>query len=753
MKGEQDNTLTPIGGRVKVKQAQYSLGPFLVRVDDRSIPGQDDRVYENEAGVWESVPRGQANIYIAMKPDDEEQQHVSDWTHVCSLRGLRKFGYSDSTYGKRDQVSSVVAMDKENGECVHVSAFEFDGVKFWALGSKQTHMVLRDANLAHDLKSPEFVNERYRAARKIASLFVETMLRQSPDNRRQFLDALATNQWTANGESIFADSQHIVDYNGINEFRWFAISFDQASTVGLCLSPDESKSVFESCGLHAITRSEKVAYKSAEYDSLVERIGQRCNAEGCVMYGCDVAGKVVCMWKEKSYPYVMERIAREAIKRGLVGAELAAYIQRRLAQQKRELRKFFHEWEEMRLPFLLDFAAFIAEKFPVGAKKRDPWAISCQWLSLQREFSSLPQGRRQALVEKHCAQTLTGPSAISSIVLVGPPGSGKSTLARSLMNLLHQSGKTPVWLNQDETGSRQAFLDAIKRTISSPETSHVILDKSNMEQGNRDDYTVLGLVPILTVVFVHPEGTEAMRNTCVSRIMGRGDAHRSLCPSSFVEQKKDPKREIQRIIGSFLDRGDIEEYMDETCVLVDTTLSPHAVASTVWDALVTVDPSMPKQNELGDALGKSVQLSAQYEAVLKQLSSTKQLYAAVRVEKDEMAKVLQHVPQAALAGKKLRDEFHMTVKYFGGVVDPKWFVEHSDQLGKTVQLRITEIAFDERGIAAVVETPNPCANKIPHITIACSQGTAPVYSNTLVAKPNVKRIAMDVNIAGVNVFM
>ncbi|CUG78960.1 Hypothetical protein, putative [Bodo saltans] len=740
---------------------KYTLGPYHIRVVDRSIPGQDDRVYEKEAGVWEKVPRGQANVFVTKKIDNEEAVDGQlPWEHMCSLRGLRKFGYSDSKYGERGSVATVIAIDKENGECAHVTAFVYNGVRFWALGSKQTHMVVRDANLDEDLRNVEFTNQRYKAAFKIATLFGGKMWRQDEftftSTTIHVFDAIVANKWTANGEAIFSDSQHIVDYNGVNDLRWFALSYDAPSAAhGLCIPCAESAVFFTSCGLHSIVRSDPVVYKSAEYDQLIDTIGQRTNSEGCVMYGSDASGKVVCMWKEKSYPYVMERIIREAIKRGLVGGELATYAQGRLKQQKQELRRYFKEWEEKRLPFLIEFSAFIAERFPINAKKRDPWAISCQWLTLQREFALLPDARKQALVAKHSTQVLTGAAAIRSIVLVGPPGSGKSTLARTLMILLQKSGKAPVWLNQDETGGRPAFLDAIKRTVNSNEATHVILDKSNMEKGNRDDYLQLGLVPLLTVVFFHPEGHDALRDLCVARILNRGDAHRSLCPSNFEEQKKDPKREIKKIIGSFLDRGDIEEYGDETCVPVDATQSADVVASEVWNALVTFDPSMPKDDALLAGIVKdSVQISQKYETVLTQLSATKQLYAAVKLEnKDEIGKLLRLVPKEALAGKKTRDEFHITVKYFGGIIDPKWFVEHSDKIGQPVSIRISEIVFDEKGVAAVVHPTFPCANKVPHITIACSQGTAPVYSNTLVAKQGAKRISVDVELSGVNVFM
>lgn len=736
--------LEPIGNRVVVRRSNIKLGSLAFLVEERSIPGQDDRVYEKSRVIWEEVTRGQADI-TATNVDNEEG------VLVCSLRGLRKFGYSDSTYGEREKVSSVVAIDKENGECAHVSAFEYHSQKFWVVGSKHVHMVLRDVEFEADLKTDVYENQRYRVATVIAALFLRTLRGLEPRQKELLFEKLASNKWTANAEAILATSQHIVDYNGVSELRWFAISRSAPVDEGLCISPDDSQDVFRQCGLHAITRTARILYPSDEFNRLLEQIGQRSNSEGVVVYGSDESGKVVRLWKEKSYPYTMERVCREAIKRGMVGEQLHSYVMSRLKQQKPELRRFFATWEHDRLPFLIQFAAWIAEKFP--QKNRDAWSISCRWLTLQREFSVLSDEARIALAERHHSCQLSGVSSINAIVLVGPPGSGKSTLARSLTALLQRCGKMPVWLNQDEAGNRKAYLDAIKRNISMKETTHVLLDKSNMEKGNRDDYTQLGLLPTLTVVFAHPDGSDALEKLCVDRIMARGDAHRSLYPGAFSDKRQDPRKELKKIISSFIQRSDIEESMDATCVTVDATMPPAGVLSNVWAELAAADPSIPPLEAVEASIAQSVTLSEKYEQLLQNLSVQQQLFAAVKIDKNEMSKVIAKVPKAALSGKELRNEFHITVKYFGGVVDPAWFVSHAEQLGQPVDVHVVEIVFDDKGVAAVVEKTFPCANAVAHITIACAPRTPPVYSNSLVEQEKKNRLAVDIRLSGVNVFM
>lgn len=130
-------------------------------------------------------------------------------------------------------------------------------------------------------------------------------------------------------------------------------------------------------------------------------------------------------------------------------------------------------------------------------------------------------------------------------------------------------------------------------------------------------------------------------------------------------------------------------------------------------------------------------------------------FAAIAVNMDDMLTLLMPlVPQIAQRGKKIQREFHVTVKYFGNTVDPDWYDQHSRKLGQVVQLHVPEIVFDERGLAAVVLPTFPCFNDVPHITIACAQGTPPVYSNTLLVTPGATRIELqNVVLRGVNVFM
>jgi hypothetical protein len=52
------------------------------------------------------------------------------------------------------------------------------------------------------------------------------------------------------------------------------------------------------------------------------------------------------------------------------------------------------------------------------------------------------------------------------------------------------------------------------------------------------------------------------------------------------------------------------------------------------------------------------------------------------------------------------------------------------EIGKKIILKIIGQAYDQKGFAVLVENVKS-KNKFPHITISCSEGIPPVYSNEL----------------------
>ncbi|KAF8296974.1 hypothetical protein TcBrA4_0069000 [Trypanosoma cruzi] len=99
----------------------------------------------------------------------------------------------------------------------------------------------------------------------------------------------------------------------------------------LCRSAS-SMAALQSFGLDVVTPQPAVELGTDEYAALRDGMARRLNCEGAVVYGCNEAGVVVRMWKQRSHAYAMERAAQEAIvTHRLCGVALRSRLAGRLA--------------------------------------------------------------------------------------------------------------------------------------------------------------------------------------------------------------------------------------------------------------------------------------------------------------------------------------------------------------------------------------------------------------------------------------
>jgi hypothetical protein len=686
---------------------KVTVGGVEFTFKDRSVGGLDDKVYESDRTVWESVPRGDCVISVGDAP-------------VAHVVGLRKFGYPGASYGRRDAVQSVVLIEKMNGECAHISAFVFGGVRYWVAGSKHVHVAWRVGYYDTDIAA--YVSQRYTYALKVAAVW-NRMTTAAGVDADWFFTMLDGMRATACAEAILSDSEHIVAYSESEKdtLKFYAVAEPRDSAIALCAAPDLAKALFERCGLPTASYSQPYAVAGAEYAAALDAVAHRTNSEGVVAYGMDAGGHVVCMWKEKSYPYVMERVVREAVLGDKTPAQIKRRVATRLAEQDASVRAYFAEWEATRFPWLLSFAAWLRLKNIIPA--RDSWSVQSRWLTLQAEFLSAPAAD-VAAAEASVAAALDGEAKV--IVLVGLPGSGKSTLARGLVKMLSDSGARPRWLNQDEADSnRQRYIGAIKSVMADSSVTHIILDKSNLDAGNRKDYTDLGLDPTLTVVLMHPDGIEETKAVCAQRFLARGAAHRSLraagegavgrekflsiCDSMLARY---PKGGSDALAGAFH---------------VDILASPETMLAAVWLRLGYAGGA-----DILERAASAVRFSRLYEDAITTGKRPQYGGLAVRGSVDALRAA---IPVDALAGKHGRGEYHVTLRYLGDVMDPIWYMDFARLVGTDVPLVVTKIVWDDKAVAALIELPDgvTCSNPIPHITLALARGTQPVYSNTLLA--------------------
>lgn len=778
---------------------------MAVVVVERTIGGFDDVVYKKHREVWERLPRGNARVFIpagdvaepSAPPTAGEatgQSADGGYRLVGAVNGLRKFGYGDSSYGYPEAVKSVIAVEKANGECGHIAAFclppaaDSDGQatgttsstqnRFWIIGSKNVHIVLDYVVSEAQLAYYRHLGQRYTYAVKIAELWHRCICGDAQQTANDiatnewsitaekllsFHETLATKRWTACFEAIFDDSQHLVDYNGVNTMCFYAVTenrraFENAPTAaetafsasdGLCLDVLAAKEICTTAGLPFCRHSDRVEYPSAAYTALVEDIARRTNSEGCVMYGTDsgdpAVAKVVCLWKEKSYPYVMERATREAItQRKMAGKELVNRLSKKLNLQGPHLRSYFSDWEAVRLPLLVKFAAWLQlRRHLTPHMSRDAlFPLRNQWLTLQRQFQS--ELAADAELGGFCDQYQPDGEvwggdarALDVVKFTGPQGSGKSTLSRALFILLRRAGYQPRWLNQDEAGNREKFLAGIRNaTHQSSGVTHLLIDKMNLDAQMNADYAMLPLT--VTVAFLHDDGAEALYETCIDRVLRRGAGHRTIRlveGGDGVAAVQEREKQVQNI-RSFVRRA-VRNYAlpddeAETMLTLDVETPLEEMVRLLWQRLnASGIHSLPAiaDEEIADAL----RMSQRYEELLCSLPIAP-IYACISIS--DPSAMLSLVPKNFVIGQVVQKSFHLTTKFFGGETDPVYFVELAERLNQSVELTLEAVYGDNAGVAIVVARDDekyPCANAVPHITIANRRGVQPKYSNELIS--------------------
>jgi hypothetical protein len=705
---------------VRIVRDTVVVGGATLSFQDRSVGGLDDVVYEKHPSVWEAVPRGDCLISI-------------DGAVVRHVVGLRKFGYEGSPYGRASEVRSVVRIDKENGECAHISAFQYGAHRWWVAGSKHVHLAWRAGHYAEDIAA--YTADRYKYAKRVAAIW-ESMLTSGKYDADWFFTILDGVSSTACAEAILAESEHIVRYEADEKdtLRFYAIAEPRDSKVALCSTPEFAFALFERCCLPIAKRSAApVALGSAEDAAAREAVARRTNSEGVVSYGLDSLGLVVCMWKEKSYPYVMERVVREATIHGRTLPQIIRRTHQRLGEMDAATRAYFAEWEAERFPWLMAFAAWLQATGVLPTK--DGWSVQSRWLTLQDAFGTASAAEVSAARAAAEAAASAG-SAAKVIVLVGLPGSGKSTLARALFKMLRDAGHTPCWLNQDEADSnRQKYLGAVKRAMSDTSVTHIILDKSNLDPANRKDYADLGLMTDLTVILEHPDGLEATKAACAANFGARADAHRSL---RAVGEGAVGREKFLSICDAMMARARTIE--EENILKLDIRAPPTHNIAMVWNALSLGDASAA-------AFEDGFRFSLTYESLVPRFK--RPMYGGLAIT--DATPLIAAIDPEALTGKTLRDAFHATYRFLGDTMDPVWFVAFASLIGSEGTLVATEIVWNDKGLAAKVEVETAkelCVVGTAHITTALAKDIKPVYSNDLLARRDAKRVACRIPLTG-----
>ncbi|KAF8305146.1 hypothetical protein TcBrA4_0042610 [Trypanosoma cruzi] len=207
----------------------------------------------------------------------------------------------------------------------------------------------------------------------------------------------------------------------------------------------------QSLGRDVVTPQQAVELGTDECAVLRDGMARRLNCEGAVVYGCNEAGVVVRMWKQRSHAYAMERAAQEAIvTHRLCGVALRSRLAGRLAGCQRRCVSASATGERNASTTLCGLQRGCMLR---GGKRRRTDLGGLQdlrrrWITLQNQFTQC------VAADAHVRSQVMHyePSGDDAVVRVGPQGCGKSTFSRTLYALLRQARLSPCWINQDEAG-------------------------------------------------------------------------------------------------------------------------------------------------------------------------------------------------------------------------------------------------------------------------------------------------------------
>lgn len=669
--------------------------------------GDESRFYKNKL-LWETLPRGFGVITAA---------HLSDASIspvTAAVYGLRKFGYEQDPFAP--QFSPPYAQEiytvKENGECAHIAAFRAGTDLFFVVGSKNVHAALRNRD---DIAV--YTEQRYSYAMKIARLWFATYEALPADAQSALAEYLCREGVTLCAEACFADSQHIVDYNGQDLLTFYALSRAGPSRLGItAVPPLEALALLTRWGLPIVQhRIVSDVHDTTARQSVREYFETAPNMEGAVVYVLDASGVCRRMYKHKNYAYIVERAVRQiALRRGL-----SFDIARRMSALH-----FHHPCVPPLVQSLRQFNAWLRTEL----KTDDDWANLMQrWVTLRKKFATVPTEERERILNEFDA-TSTAAGQLQ-IMLVGLVGSGKSTLGVAAAHAL--GGQ---YINQDALGGRLPnFLREVRGHSADQTVPVLVMDKCHHTDDIRER-TLSALRPgrLLVVELMHPEDGPYPVKTlelCRERIARRGTHHLTLLPG----------QNLFRIMDGFASSW--QPVDDTACdvVRIDMTLDPASMLRSLLLRVAELAPETPAGARATAVLGTDGAVEAAVGAAVareQSLGIKKSRLAFYGIDLgclDDLplpAPVREAIASGAL---QLQEQHHVTLAYVAGG-DPTALAvaeQVKSLAGQRVSVRVCSVAWDARAAALVVEHTLPTAARISHVTLALAHGERPAYSNEM----------------------
>lgn len=702
--------------------------------DYRSTLFSDDDYYSKTKSLY--LRRGVAAIYL-----DEGDAHMT--TPLYVLCGPPKFGYEEDQLTTEPNWSSLrlkrwVFTEKENGEAGHLAFFPIKNQWYAIIGSKNVHIVLTISSLdAARADIASYTGVRTQTAVKNANLMLDAcgdvVIPVSKMHRMVY-----KNNWTLVFEAVFND--HLVQYDK-HKVIMFAITCPQLTTVekqGLTIPPQVSLPILKNWGFDVASHITVPVKNKHQKETVEKKYESKENSEGAVVYGIyetksgtEIVGKI---YKHKNHVYILQRMARELLKRKASPAEWKRRFDEvhfDATSHSRLIKELFifREWVEQKYNTAeIGWSDIVQHKFMKMWKEFT--SIFNTWLSKVGWSDDI----QDKFVKTWLGNKHSNDSSNKALMLVGIQGTGKSTLRNALMHVIGTSGA--IFINQDEAGGRKEFMKAL--TEASKTNKLVIVDKINHVHKLREDvYSLFDRVAIAEM-----QHDADIKDLALTRLRQRGMAHLTLQYSENTENilnsiaaAYEPVSESEKKHHDYIPVNAANTTLRQVKDVVKFLINSNFISG------VTVKPTASDINIVTKAYEDAI--------VRRALSLTRNIKAVVK--SDDIHNAVRHLVPVKGPIKWKWDasdtpEYHVTLTYNRNISKSEQNVMLSWPV--SFNLFVDGIVYNANCAALRIRKEDLpiCDNIHPHITIGCAEGIPPVQAQKVFTDSDAIEIPLKIKI-------
>ncbi len=672
----EKNIFKSVTKKITINEINFTTKDYTFK---KSI--DEDKLYSNnEYRLY--LPRGCSLIFV-----DDILVHI--------LYGHPKFGY-EGDYTENKKFVKRYYSRKENGQCGHISGFSINNVDYLIIGSKNVHLIVRKNNIEEDLllyKDPRYI---------VASNITNLLNKKYSQCINEMFDFIKNNNVTFCCEAIFIHDQHIVDYYGLEELRFFAITKirnDYDSSITWC-NPEEAYNIFNILGLNTVEEL-ICANNEEEWKDLSLKIRSDNNSEGGVISYVNEENKVVYVCKYKNDTYTFMRAVREQMRNNASNNKIIVRINN---------LHFEHAEKEKLTRRALQFNAYYTLLEPDQKTN-----FFSEWNNWTNKFDQLNDEEKDNLLVLY-DNINKETNQLNVIMLVGIQGSGKSTIAR-LMKYMIESNNDTVHLEQDMfKGNLKLYNSEIKKAVQNHNIKYLILAKMNhTEQIRKNTMNTIEECG-RNVNYMYLVLDQMDIDFYISRIKNRGKSHKSL----FYDEKL--SHIIKNTLDSYEPISDMEKSMTPTFYINPSDNRDTIIKNILNYMNITYD-----DDKFSNALTKVIKDDNDIELEQKNFKPKNPLYDCIKIS----SSLLNNI-DIQCENHIIKKEFHITLNYYGSKNKPdNDFIENIE-----TEVNIIGYVKDDKCISLLCKLEEKFnkyfINSKPHITYALCQDIKPVYSNELI---------------------